>query len=175
MQPSADPNPSPSTCPQNLLKDSEGTGSQWISDLKGIEVLSSFEPSTLPAEVHSAAVVHLYHLAMPAPLQGRTFLSFVLTATPSEDCFWNVSVPLEDEDYVPGEGDEEGRVRARQVSVERVRRVGEEIEWTFVHAFVLVRLENLPLPVLRRFADRLKACFDGRREEVFPNERWTAR
>lgn len=80
---------------QPLLLDEEGRGGEWVPDLKSNDVVSVYEPSTLPPGIHSAAVVHV-SVAMPFPLAGRAFLSVVFTATPAEGEFWNVSVPVQD-------------------------------------------------------------------------------
>jgi hypothetical protein len=81
-----------------MLKDEEGKGGQHVAELPAANVVSTYEPSTLPDGLHSAAVVHIPQLDMPFPLAGRAFLSLVVTATADNE-FWNVSVPVQDEAF----------------------------------------------------------------------------
>lgn len=84
--------------PQHMLKDEEGKGGQHVAELPAANVISTYDPSTLPDGLHSAAIVHIPQLDMPFPLAGRAFLSLVVTAK-ADDEFWNVSVPVQDDAF----------------------------------------------------------------------------
>ena len=81
-----------------MLKDEEGKGGEHVTELPAANVISTYDPSTLPEGLHSAAIVHIPQLDMPFPLAGRAFLSLVVTAT-ADDEFWNVSVPVQDDSF----------------------------------------------------------------------------
>lgn len=134
---------------QNLLKDNEGHSTEWISELRGLEIVHPYDqpPPSEQLAYNSAAAVWISQLVLPTPLQDRTFLILVITVVPPDaQEFWNISIPIKHDDYYPpGKGEEAGRTRGRYVSVERVRRVESgKIEWIVLTAFT--RPSSPPAP-----------------------------
>ena len=134
---------------QNLLKDKEGADAEWIPELKGLEVIQAIDiPPDLEPEMASAAAVWISRLALPMPLQDRTFLCLVLT-TSTPDEFWNVSIPFAHDAYPPGRNRESGRTRGTYVSVERVRKLPSgKVEWLVLTSFSRTSLSTLLRPSL---------------------------
>lgn len=134
-----------------MLKDNEGHSTEWISELKGLEIVHPYDHPLSSSEqptYNTAAAVWISQLALPTPLQDRTFLILVITVVPPDaQEFWNISIPIKHDDYYPpGKGEEAGRTRGRYVSVERVRRVESgKIEWIVLTAFTRTSYPTLLL------------------------------